>query len=1010
MSIPSVRFTQRRVIALLGGAGLVVGLAAVIPGSAGAAPAPKESTSTYIVQMSDLPAAGYTGKVPGYKATRPANGGKVNARSADALRYRGYLKASHDAVIGRVGNIGKIYDYSTSFNGFAARMSSTKAAELARAPGVLSVTKNEIRYADTVSTPTFLGLDAADGIWSRLGGPAKAGGGQSLVIGDIDSGLWPENLSFAPLNKPKPLRAWFGQCVTGEQWTASNCNNKIVGARYYNAGLGGNDAVHQAPFVNEVASARDINGHGSHTASTAAGDFNTPFVVDGNLLGNGSGMAPAARIAVYKALWHTGANASGTTADLVQAIEDAISDGVDVINYSISGSLTSNVDPVEIAFLFAADGGVFVSASAGNSGPTASTVAHNSPWLTTVAAGTHDRTFKATVTLGNGASYTGAGLGAAVPSSPIALSSTVGLAGADATGVRLCFSRTWDPAHPEGFLDPAQVAGKIVVCDRGTNDRVDKSKAVQEAGGVGMVLANTSPNSLNADLHAVPTVHVSDVDGAAIKAYVSSTANPTASLAAGVKVSDSEAPFVASFSSRGPAIAAGGDQLKPDIMAPGVDVLAAVSPASGGRNYNFLSGTSMSAPHIAGIATLFMQLHPSWTPMMIKSALMTTASRTDNKGNPITTDNGGPAGAFDYGSGQVNANSAMDPGLVYSSDFNDWVQFLCGSGQLALGSSTCQQFGSDDPSNLNTPNIAVGDLVGSQTVTRWVDNVEGKHRVYRASVVAPPGFTVQVSPSTLDVPAGATRAFTVTFTRTTAAFGQYAFGSLEWQDGVHVVHSQIALRPVALRAPAQVNGTGAAGSTAVSVTPGFAGTLSTGVAGLVAATANQATLSNPSGASFPTTNPQASAHTAKFTVSVPAGTSLARFATFDSDVPTGTDLDIFVYQGGTTNLLGSSAGPTAQEQVNLNNPPAGSYDLYVDLFGLATGVTSQAVSAFNWSLGTAAAGNLTVSPASTPTTLGSPLQLTAAWTGLTGGSRYLGRLSYSDGSTTVGSTVIEVDA
>jgi hypothetical protein len=282
--------------------------------------------------------------------------------------------------------------------------------------------------------------------------------------------------------------------------------------------------------------------------------------------------------------------------------------------------------------------------------------------------------------------------------------------------------------------------------------------------------------------------------------------------------------------------------------------------------------------------------------------------------------------------------------------------------------------------------------------------------VYRASVAAPPGFTVQVNPSRLDVPAGATRAFTVTFTRTTAAFGQYAFGSLEWQDGVHAVHSQIAVRPVALRAPAQVNGTGTAGSAAVPVTPGFSGTLSTGVAGLVAASTNEATLTSPSGASFPTTNPQASAHTAKFTVSVPAGTTLARFATFDSDVPAGTDLDIFVYQGGTANLLGSSTGSTAQEQVNLNNPPAGSYDLYVDLFGIATGVTSQAATAFNWSLGTAAAGNLTVSPASTPTTLGVPLQLTAAWTGLSAGSRYLGRLSYSDGTTAVGSTVIQVNA
>jgi hypothetical protein len=1005
----SIRLTRRRVVALLGGAGLVAGVAVVLPDAAGAVPAAAK-TSIYVVQMSDLPVAGYTGTVPGYRATRPARGAKIDNSSADVSRYRGYLTARHDAAIRGVGNVGKIYDYSTAFNGFAARMSATAAAQMAHIPGVLSVTEDEIRHSDTVSTPAFLGLDAPGGIWSQMGGPAKAGGGQSLVIGDIDSGLWPENPSFGPLDKAKALQGWHGECVGGEQWTAEDCNNKIVGARYYNAALGGNDAIHRAPYVQEIASARDANGHGSHTASTAAGNYNTPFVVDGTLLGYGSGMAPAARIAVYKALWHTGSNASGSSADLVQAINDAVSDGVDVINYSISGSRTSNVDPVEIAFLFAADAGVFVSASAGNDGPAAATVAHNSPWLTTVAAGTHNRAFRATVTLGNGASYTGAGLGAAVPSSPIALSTTVGLDGANATSVRLCFSRTWDPAHPEGSLDPAKVAGKIVVCDRGVNDRVDKSRAVKEAGGVGMVLANTSPNSLNADFHSVPTVHVSDVDGAAIKGYVGGAASPTAALSAGVKVTDAEAPLVASFSSRGPAAAGGGDLLKPDIMAPGVDVLAAVSPINHHRDFDFDSGTSMSAPHIAGIATLFKQLHPDWSPMMIKSALMTNASRLDNKGKAITTDTGGVARAFDYGSGQVNANAAMDPGLVYDSIFQDWVQYLCGSGQLALGSSACQQYGSNDPSNLNTPNIAIGDLVGSQTVTRTVTNVEGRHRLYRPTITAPAGFTATVSPSTLDMPPSGSRAYSVTFTRTTAAVGSYTFGGLDWTDGVHTVHSQIAVRPLAGRAPAQVAGTGAAGSASITVTPGYTGTLTTTVAGMVEGAANQATLSNPSGVSFPITNPQPTAHTAKFTVSMPAGTTLARFATFDSDVPAGTDLDVFVYRGGTTTLAGSSTGLTAQEQVDLNNPAAASYDVYVELSALANGVTSQAVNAFTWSLGTAAAGNLTAAPASTPVTIGTPAQVTTSWSGLTAGTRYLGRIVYGDGTATVGSTLVRIDA
>jgi hypothetical protein len=523
-----------------------------------------------------------------------------------------------------------------------------------------------------------------------------------------------------------------------------------------------------------------------------------------------------------------------------------------------------------------------------------------------------------------------------------------------------------------------------------------------------MVLANTSPNSLNADFHSVPTVHVSDTDGAAIKAYVSGTADPTASLSAGVKVTGTEAPSAASFSSRGPALAGGGDLLKPDIMAPGVDVLAAVSPVPHGRDFDFESGTSMSAPHITGIAALLKQLHPDWTPMMIKSALMTTASRVDNKGNPIARDTGGSAGAFDYGSGHVSPNDAMDPGLVYDSDFTDWVQYLCGSGQLALGSSACQTYGSADPSDLNTPNIAVGDLVGSQTVTRTVTNVEECERTYRPTVTAPPGFAVTVTPSSLYLGAGWNRQYQVTFTRTTAPFGQYAFGSLDWQDGTHTVHSQLALRPVAVGAPAQVNGTGTAGSAAVTVHPGFNGTLSTSVAGLVPAVVNQATLSSPSGSAFPVTNPQPTEHTAKFTVSVPAGTTLARFATSDADVPAGTDLGLYVYRGGTTTLVGSSTGATGEERVDLANPAAGDYDLYIELFALAPGVTSQPVSAFAWPLGSTAADNLTVSPDSTPAAIGSPIQLTTSWTGLTAGTRYLGRLSFRDGSSVLGSTLVAV--
>lgn len=976
---------------------------------AAAAPTASGPTATYIVQLADLPLAGYTGNVSGYKATKPAAGTKFNGKSAEAGKYRGYLTGRHDTIAKQSG-VTKLYDYSVGFNGFAAKMTAAKASLLARTPGVLSVSKNEIRQADTVSTPTFLGLDKPGGLWDQLGGPAKAGGGRNLVIGDIDSGVWPENPSFEPLAKPGRLTGFRGSCKAAEQWTTANCSNKIVSARYYNAGIGGNAAVHAAPYVNEVASARDINGHGSHTASTAGGNYNTDMVVNGNSLGKGSGMAPAARIAVYKALWNTGASASGSTADLVQAIEDAILDGVDVINYSISGSLTSDVDPVEIEFLYAATAGIFVSTSAGNSGPGAATVAHNSPWLTSVAAGTHDRAFRARVTLGNGQSYTGAGLGAAVPNSPLVLAADNGLPGASAVAARLCYSKTWDPAHPEGALDPAKVAGKIVVCDRGTNDRTDKSKAVREAGGVGVVLANTSPNSLNADLHTLPTVHVSDTDGAAIRAYVSGNPSATAALSAGTKVTGAEAPGVASFSSRGPAIAGQGDLLKPDIMAPGVDVLAAVSPVNhNGLNFDFESGTSMAAPHITGIATLIRQLHPRWSPMAIKSALMTSAAVLDNKGNPIMTDTGGPAGPFDYGSGQVTPNSAADPGLVYDSGPIDWTRFLCGTGELPASNTFCRLFGSRDPSDLNQPNIAIGDLAGTQTVTRTVTNVGSRRATYTATVTAPDGVTATVSPKKLTLSPGQKASYKVTFARTTAAYESYVNGSLVWSDGTHAVRSQLVVRPVGVRSPLEVAGTGVQGKTTVPVKSGIAGTLQTSVAGLVPAAKRTTTLTSPSGAGFPTGSPAASAHTAKYAVTVPAGTTLARFATFDADLPKGTDLDMFVYTAGTTSLVGSSTGSTAQEQVDLTNPAAGSYDVYVDLFALASGVTQQEVNEFDWQVGTTSNGNLTASPASKVTTVGQEFSQTASWSGLTAGTRYLGTLSYGDGTSTFARTVVRIN-
>ncbi len=984
--------------AVLGAAALVAGLAAITTQTAEAAPSP--ATATYLVQLADAPAAGYTGGVAGYAKTKPATGTKIDASAPAVTRYRGYLAHRQDGVLRAAASARSIHRYSVTFNGFAASMTAGDAAKLARTPGVKAVLKDEKRKLDTTRTPEFLGLTKRGGIWDQLGGPRR-NAGAGVVVADLDSGLWPENPSVAPLRNPKPVPQFSGTCQTGEQWTAANCSTKVIGARYYTAGVTAGVGDIKDAFPYEYLSPRDADGHGTHTATTAAGNYNVPVSVAGQPFGNASGMAPNARIAVYKICWgRAEAEAGCYTSDSVQAIEDATTDGADVINYSISGSLASSVDAVELAFFGAAEAGVFVSASAGNSGPAASTVAHNSPWETSVAAGTLDRKASKTVTLGNGATYTGVGLGAAVPSSPIALSSTVGAAGQDATSVRLCFA---------GSLDPAKVAGKIIVCDRGVNGRTEKSREVQRAGGVGMVLANTSPNSLNADVHFVPTVHVDEVTGAAIKAYVSGTPNPTAALSAGVQEFGVKAPQVAAFSSRGPAVAAEGDLLKPDIMAPGVDVLAGFSPANGGRDYDFLSGTSMSSPHIAGLAALLIQKHPRWSPMMIKSALLTTASVKDNKGAPISTDTNGPAGPFDYGSGQVTINSAAHPGLVYDSNSTDWVRWLCGTGQLSATGATCTSTGSIDPSDLNQPNIAIGALAGKQTVTRTVTNVSVLPGLYVPRIVKPAGVDVTVSPRILLVRPGGKATYRVTFTRTTAAFGEYAFGSLTWTNGLFQVRSQLVVNPVSAAAPGEIDGTGVAGSQAISVTPGFAGTLTTAVDGLVAADVRTPTL-QPAGPGFDPDNPATSTRTGKETVTIPAGTTVAQHSTFDSDFATGTDVDLFLYEAGTSNLVAQSAGGSAEETIRIENPPAGTYDLYVVLFGAAPGQTSVTVPTNLWNLDGTAKGNLTATPASQAVTAGTPATVTAAWSGLTAGTRYLGRISYGDGTATTGGTFVRVDA
>jgi len=1003
---------NKSILTMLSAAALTAVAATSVPvTTAMAAPAKPEarqkySNNAYIVQMTELPVVAYDGSIKGYKATKPRKGEKIDPNSPQVANYKSYLESRHDAMLASVGGGKKLHSYGYVFNGFAAELSAEQANKLAHVKGVLAVTKDSIAKMDTVTTPSFLGLNAPGGIWSELSGnpdgnpitargPNSAGAGEGVVVGIIDSGIWPENPSFSDRDANgklvfQQIPGWHGKCVPGEKFNASDCNQKLISARWYSAGFGGDGAI-KGQFPYEFVSARAADGHGVHTASTAAGNYGVTAVADGINLGKISGIAPRARVAVYKTCWGIAPEGGCFNSDNVAAIDQAVADGVDVINYSISGTRTNFRDPVEIAFLFAADAGVFVAASAGNSGPTVSTVAHPSPWITTVAASTHDRFYEGTVTLGNGATYTGASLTGPVGPAPLVLSDDVGLASANPTEVSLCYP---------GTLDPTKAFGKIVVCDRGVIARVDKSLAVKQAGGVGTILVNVSASSINADLHYTPTVHLQNTDRAAVRAYAV-TPGATASLSQGTpSVGAVNAPLMASFSSRGPLLAGNGDLLKPDITAPGVDVLAAYSPVEGGHDFEFLSGTSMSSPHVAGLAALMKDLHPSWSPMAIKSALMTTAYQTGKTGPSAGAVFGGP---FDFGAGHADPNAAMNPGLVFDSNFGDWLGFLCGT---QLPTSFCTGSGVPvlDPSDLNVPSIAIGDLAGTQTVTRRIKNVSGQRATFTVDTsAAPADMTISVTPSIVTLNPGASATLTIVIINVSAPVNAYRFGSIAWTSDLgHTARIPVVIQPVALAAPSEVSASGTSGSLDFQVTFGFDGAYSAGAHGLVPALKTPGNVLDDPTDTFAPFGPGTTLHR----VMVPAGQAYARFSLFDDYTDGNDDLDLYVYFPNGSFAGGSGSG-TSAEQVNLTSPPPGNY--YVFVHGWQTDGPDANYTLFSWSFSaTPGSTNMTVT-APTTATIGATGTIDVDWTGLDADTKYLGAVSHGTPSGVASLTVIAVD-
>ncbi|KAL2336358.1 hypothetical protein Fmac_010804 [Flemingia macrophylla] len=707
-----------------------------------------------------------------------------------------------------------IHTYDTVFHGFSAKLTSDEARKMEKLSHVVTMIPERVRKPDTTRSPQFLGLTTAD----PTGLLHETDFGSDLVIGVIDTGIWPERQSFNDRDLGPVPAKWKGQCVAGEDFPATSCNRKIIGARYFSAGYEATNGK-----MNETAeyrSPRDSDGHGTHTASIAAGRYVSPASTLGYAKGVAAGMAPKARLAVYKVCWSGGCFES----DILAAFDAAVADGVDVASLSVGGVVVPyHLDVIAIAAFGAASAGVFVSASAGNGGPGGLTVTNVAPWVTTVGAGTIDRDFPADVKLGNGrivpgvSIYGGPGL---TPGRmyPIVYAGVEQFGGGDGYSSSLCL---------EGSLDPKFVKGKIVVCDRGINSRAAKGEEVKKNGGVGMILANGvfDGEGLVADCHVLPATAVGATGGDEIRRYIGNTRSPAAAATAtivfkGTRLGVRPAPVVASFSARGPNPVSP-EILKPDVIAPGLNILAAwpdhVGPSgvpSDGRRteFNILSGTSMACPHVSGLAALLKAAHPDWSPAAIRSALMTTAYTVDNRGHPMLDEStGNVSSVFDYGAGHVHPEKAMNPGLVYDISSSDYVNFLCNSNYTTRTIHVITRKSADcsgakragHSGNLNYPSFsAVFQQYGKRRMSthfiRTVSNVGDPNSVYKVTVRPPGGMVVTVKPETLTFKRVGQKLNFLVRVQTRAVKlspggSSVKSGSIVWSDGKHTVTSPLVV-------------------------------------------------------------------------------------------------------------------------------------------------------------------------------------------------------------------------
>ncbi|KAG6425150.1 hypothetical protein SASPL_115576 [Salvia splendens] len=685
-----------------------------------------------------------------------------------------------------------IYTYDHAFHGFSAVLSIDELQALKKSEGFVSASVSKAVTLDTTRSVSFLGLNTATGIW-----PASHYG-KDVIIGIIDSGIWPESPSFNDDGMTEIPPGWKGICQQGPDFNSSLCNKKLIGARFFDAASRAEDP--ERFFI----SARDTDGHGTHVASIAAGNFVNNVSYFGYAPGTARGVAPRARIAAYK----TGSN----EADTLAAVDQAVADGVHIISISL-GYETANLfdNPIAAATFGAREKGIIVCKSAGNRGPSIATMIAGIPWEFVVASGTIDRWFAGTITLGNGKTITGF---------------TMFPARASVINLPLIYNETVLACDSSELLSQSFLS-RIVVCNITNEDGPVNFFAVMQnlinSNVRAAVIISEDSVRIRSTYFPFPGAVITSGQAVELIEYATTSASPTATIDFQQTIigpnlpRGAASPALSGSSSRGPSQTYQ-EILKPDIMAPGVLILAAYSPIGTGSqigdriflstDYALESGTSMATPHIAGVAALLKAVHPEWSPAAIQSAMMTTANHLDETKQPIKDQSfisyrvASPLG---MGSGQVDPNRALDPGLVYESTPQDLADLVCSMNYtreqiraIIRSSYNCSRRSPDlnYPSFIALFNFDQRGMTLTRTFKRTVTNVGSGAAKYRMKLEKPENSTVTVTPTTLVFGKKyEKRSYSLSIRYRGDIELTYRQGSLTWieETGKYVVRSPIVI-------------------------------------------------------------------------------------------------------------------------------------------------------------------------------------------------------------------------